>query len=496
MQGVWGSPVQMNPSGMRKTVGGIALSFVLAVVLGISGVIAPGGGAALGASTTLTILGGEVQVSRNGGAFTPAADGAIIGPGDVIRTAADARAVLTYFEGSTVSVEPSSELAIDEASSNPDGSTVVVMTQNLGRTWHVVTKLITGGSKYEVRTPAATASVRGTTFAVGVGQDASGVSVTEISATEGTVATAAPATVADPQPEVVFVTAGLRTTAKSTERRPEAPTPAPEPERKVTVTIGSADALVVDTLGRSNGYKDGKLVLQTPGAQVSKIDGKLVVTLPNIPDGRLATFSTDRTEDTEVTTTVTERGNAPVVLAQRIAAAEGGSLKGLEIATSAANGLSVRELDHNEQSQLKGPKVADAPKLEVQTAARPGLGVTTRPGAAGGSEARPGDSVGPRDATKPAETNPGSAPSSDESKKVDDKDSDGGRPPGGGTTGGAEAPAGADNAPRGGFVPNLPLQPLPVREVAPARPVTPAQPERPVTPAQPVTPVTPVTPGR
>lgn len=370
----------MNPSRMRKTVGGIALSFVLAVVIGISGVIAPGGGAALGASTTLTILGGEVQVSRNGGAFVPAADGAIIGPGDVVRTSADSRAVLTYFEGSTVSVEPSSELAIDEASSSPDGSTVVVMTQNLGRTWHVVTKLITGGSRYEVRTPAATASVRGTAFAVGVAADASGKSFTEISTTEGAVAASAPATAADPQPEPVVVAAGFQATATSGERTLQAPTPAPEPERKVTVTVGSANSLVVDPLGRSNGFKDGKLVLQTPGAQVVRTAGTLLITLPNIPDGKISTVVARASDgassaDVPVITTVQERGKPSTLVQDSVKPSE--TVTGVEMKKGGAGPEAtpeVRRVTEDEKKELQTPKtVVEPPKLE-QAKARPGLG--------------------------------------------------------------------------------------------------------------------------
>ena len=370
----------MNPSRMRKTVGGIALSFVLAVVIGISGVIAPGGGTALGASTTLTILGGEVQVSRDGGAFVPAADGAIIGPGDVIRTSADSRAVLTYFEGSTVSVEPSSELAIDEASSSPDGSTVLVMTQNLGRTWHVVTKLITGGSRYEVRTPAATASVRGTAFAVGVAADASGKSVTEISTTEGAVAASAPPTTADPQPEPVVVAAGFQATATSGERTLQAPTPAPEPERKVTVTVGSANSLVVDPLGRSNGFKDGKLVLQTPGAQVIRTAGTLLITLPNLPDGKISTVVARPSDgsssaDVPVITTVQERGKPSTLVQDSVKPTE--TVSGIEMKKSGAGPDAtpdVRRVTEDEKKDLQTPKtVVEPPKLEPART-RPGLG--------------------------------------------------------------------------------------------------------------------------
>ena len=111
-----------------------------------------------------------------------ATDGEVLVAGDTVRTADGARAVLTYFEGSTVSVEPNTELTIETAASFTDGSTVVVMQQAFGRTWHVVTKLITGNSKYEVKTPASTASVRGTAFQV----ESDGERTT-VTTTEGTV---------------------------------------------------------------------------------------------------------------------------------------------------------------------------------------------------------------------------------------------------------------------------------------------------------------------
>ena len=383
---------------MRVSVGAVLMSFVLAMVIGVSGVIAPGGGAALGASTTLTIIGGDVQVSRQGAPFESAADGAILSPGDVIRTAADSRAVLTYFEGSTVSIEPSSELAIDEASAAPDGSTVVVMTQNLGRTWHVVTKLITGGSKYEVRTPAATASVRGTAFEVGVVQQANGQTTTAIVTTEGAVAAAAPATAAEPEPEPVVVPAGFQTTARSSERKPETPTLAPEPERKVTVNVSNENSVVVDPLGRSNGMKDGKLVLQTPGAQVVKTDGRLTITLPNLPDGKLSTVVSQApaapapsnttgnsnaappAPPVQVVTTVEERGKAPATVSETVQPAAQPVTTGVEVKKSGPEPEAtpdVRPVTDAEKKDLPAPKTVVEPEKVDETQApvfRPGLG--------------------------------------------------------------------------------------------------------------------------
>src|SRR5688572_9833950 len=381
----------MTISRARVSVGGVLMTFVLAMVIGVTGVIAPGGGAALGASTTLTIIGGDVQLSRQGAPFAAATDGAVLAPGDIIRTAADARAVLTYFEGSTVSIELSSELAIDEASGAPDGSTVVIMTQNLGRTWHVVTKLITGGSKYEVRTPAATASVRGTAFEVGVVQQANGQTTTAIVTTEGAVAAAAPATAAEPKPEPVVVSAGFETTARSSEGRPAPPTPARQPLRTVTVEVSDQNSLVVDSFGRANGFKNGKLVLQTPGARVVRTDGGLIVTLPNLPDGHVATVvgpgaaprrgetagATDGNIEVNVITTVEEPGKVPARVAETLKGT-GERVTGVEVRGGSAAGStpSLRRVSDDEKRQLKTPKTATEPAPEdaPEPVFRPGLG--------------------------------------------------------------------------------------------------------------------------
>ncbi len=131
---------------LRIAVAVVGLGFVFALVVGAAGISE--NTKAFGAGTTLTIISGEVTVRHGASAFTIATDGDVLNEGDAIRTGAEGRAILTYFEGSTVTIEPSTELAIDAANATVDGSTVVSMTQSVGRTWHVVTKLITGGSKY------------------------------------------------------------------------------------------------------------------------------------------------------------------------------------------------------------------------------------------------------------------------------------------------------------------------------------------------------------
>jgi len=91
-------------------VAALGLAFVLAIALGASGVLTPKSQrAALGASTTLTIITGPVFTRHLTGDFGPADDGVVLGPGDTVKTGPAARAVLTYFEGSTVEIEPDSE---------------------------------------------------------------------------------------------------------------------------------------------------------------------------------------------------------------------------------------------------------------------------------------------------------------------------------------------------------------------------------------------------
>ena len=293
---------------IRFLAGTVVLAMLMGLALGVTGVLVSSA-KAYGASTSLTVLSGDVSVRHGAGDFVAARDGEVLGEGDSVRTSTDARAVLTYFEGSTVTIEPSSELTIDNASTLADGSTVVVMTQSLGRTWHVVTKLVTGFSKYEVKTPASTASVRGTQFQVDTDATATTVTTTEGTVMAQVIDPSAPGNTVD-----VPVTAGTA----QTQSRNAAPAPAhkaAEPERRVTVTVNATNSIIVDPAGRSNGVtKEGKLVVQTPGAQVKREGNTIVITLPNLPDGRLAAHvqkqSLEDDDDVQVTAKLEEKGDA------------------------------------------------------------------------------------------------------------------------------------------------------------------------------------------
>ena len=368
---------------LRLGVTATGVAFVIAIMLGATGALAPAGQAAASGASTLTILSGSVWVRHAGGDFQSAADGAVLIAGDTILTGADARAVLTYFEGSTVEIEPESELSIDAARSDSNGDTIIVMQQNLGMTWHVVTHLLTTGSMYEIHTSTATASVRGTQFTVAIEPDGTTTQTT----TEGAVAdTDARGTT------TVLTPPGHQTTTRKGET-PAQPAPVAAPDRTVTVTIADENALVVDTLGRANGLKDGKKILQTPGAQLKVVDGHLVVTLPNVPDGALTTHVAGGSSATDVTTKLEDKGKPAVEVKDTVAP---GTNSGVDIKKGTGTAPTLEK--RTDPKEAPSPKVGKLPptrptrssdlaatSLAARDAAAPATG---RRIAHGGSSAR------------------------------------------------------------------------------------------------------------
>jgi ferric-dicitrate binding protein FerR (iron transport regulator) len=301
-----------NVGRLRKATAPVVLSFMLLLAFGVGGGF---GSVALGAATTVSIISGDIQV-RHGAtaAFVSATDGEVLVAGDTVRTGDGSRAILTYFEGSTVSIEPNSELTLETASALKDGSTVVIMQQNFGRTWHVVTKLITGNSKYEVKTPSSTASVRGTAFEVD-----SDAERTVVTTTEGTVVDR----VADPERTGQTVEIPVPAGKTHEQKRNAAPAPAvstPEAESTLTITLDDQSSLVIDAQGRKNGIdKNGKKHLETPGAKLVTKDGKLHVVLPNVSDGRLeAQVRKAGGGDVDVETTLEDKGKEPVKVQTKV----------------------------------------------------------------------------------------------------------------------------------------------------------------------------------
>jgi hypothetical protein len=133
----------------------VVLGVALALGLGSGVVLAPQADA-LASSSTLTVVDGAVFVRHGGSDFRLAREGDVIGAGDTLRTERGAAAEITYVEGSTVRIEANAEILIEGLRMPNSG-----VGPTLGRAWHVVANLIGGGSRYEMRTPSSTASVRG-----------------------------------------------------------------------------------------------------------------------------------------------------------------------------------------------------------------------------------------------------------------------------------------------------------------------------------------------
>jgi hypothetical protein len=63
-------------------------------------------------AATLSVLGGTVEHVRGGGSRSPASSGVDLAEGDRIVTGVDGRALITFLDGSTITVEPASDVAV------------------------------------------------------------------------------------------------------------------------------------------------------------------------------------------------------------------------------------------------------------------------------------------------------------------------------------------------------------------------------------------------
>jgi hypothetical protein len=134
----------------------VVLIVALALGAGSSVVLAPEADA-LASISMLTVVDGPVLVRHGGADFSQAHVGDVVAAGDTIRAGTSASVELTYFEGSSVRLDAEAELVVASLHADAEGGTV----PTIARAWNVLTKLITGSTRFDVRTPSSTASVRG-----------------------------------------------------------------------------------------------------------------------------------------------------------------------------------------------------------------------------------------------------------------------------------------------------------------------------------------------
>lgn len=231
---------------------GAALALILVGAALRFAVFAPSSAQASG--TVLSVISQEVLV-HHAGASAPvkAKDGEALSEGDRILTRESGRAVITFFEGSTQTVEPNTVITLKRLSSNSGGGLLASIGQTVGTTWTTVFNTSDAGSDVQVESPAATAAVRDTMFQV---QVAPGTR-TSVWTRQGTVAVRARGNVRD-------VTADNRVVIDpGSASRPLSVLPAPVNELKLTLD-GAGWLLVRDPNGYSSGFVP-------PGAPVNQI---------------------------------------------------------------------------------------------------------------------------------------------------------------------------------------------------------------------------------
>ncbi|HEY3125657.1 MAG TPA: FecR family protein, partial [Candidatus Limnocylindria bacterium] len=155
---------------------GCLLIVLLLVGAGVYLYLPRGSNATADNAATVAVLNTAVDAQKGSTDFAPALDGDIVASGDFVRSSKDGRAVLTFFDGSTLSVDPGSLVKVLTLNRVGSGGIQLLVEQTLGRSWAAVSKLKTPDSKFEIKTPSSIASVRGTAFETNVTQNADGTS--------------------------------------------------------------------------------------------------------------------------------------------------------------------------------------------------------------------------------------------------------------------------------------------------------------------------------
>ncbi|MDA1004837.1 MAG: FecR domain-containing protein, partial [Chloroflexi bacterium] len=175
-----------------------------AAVAAVALVLVLGGNPAPASASTLTIFAGGVEQERDG-AWLPVADGDALAEGARLRTTEDGRAMLTFADGSTVTLAPTTELVLARVQVN--GVREVILDQLSGSLWNDVVSDPRTGSHYIVRAHGVVTTVTGTVFQTVVTEDE-----TAVTTAAGTVEVAAGG-------EAIEVAHGERVRATATEIR-------------------------------------------------------------------------------------------------------------------------------------------------------------------------------------------------------------------------------------------------------------------------------------
>ena len=135
----------------------------------------------------ITLIEGSATVSQSaGGPFRNLAMNALIRPGQILRTEANARLEILFLDKSAVRLGPESVYEVETTEFSGEVRQRFSARLAKGRMWAKVAPASTG--QFQVRTPSAVISVRGTTYDLKAAADES----TEVSVYDGRVGVAPP----------------------------------------------------------------------------------------------------------------------------------------------------------------------------------------------------------------------------------------------------------------------------------------------------------------
>jgi len=221
---------------------GFLLIVLLLVGAGVYLYLPRGSNATADNAATVAVLNTAIDAQKGSNDFAPALDGDIVASGDFVRSSKDGRAVLTFFDGSTLSVDPGSLVKVLTLNRLGSGGIQLLVEQTLGRSWAAVSKLKTPDSKFEIKTPSSIAAVRGTAFETNVTASADGTSSVTYKVDDGQVLVTANAGGS------VTVSANQQVTIATNQPAPAAATAqAPTPRFVLTGSTGLEFAITAST---------------------------------------------------------------------------------------------------------------------------------------------------------------------------------------------------------------------------------------------------------
>lgn len=149
------------------------LSILAVVTLMGALVVGCGGGSSTPSTlTTLSAIDGDVSVMEAGtDSWTQGEVGMPLEDGDVVKTGDDSSAEITFFDGSTIELQPGTEVEFDSLDIADSGYTTISLQQTIGATISRVVNIVDPQSSYEVETTTGVAAVRGSIMVVCVTEE-------------------------------------------------------------------------------------------------------------------------------------------------------------------------------------------------------------------------------------------------------------------------------------------------------------------------------------